>query len=218
LQPMRSRKWRPASSVRTSSDCKASRAMLSSRNAWRIGTIRTAQRLPEPSTRPSHSVSIRPQGLSGLTSPSRVANLTTPFQVSLVRGKLIRDGATPPILRFRLCCLVWALLLLRTQHVANRFGGWRLLLFFNTEEVYGITADASSSNPFYAAYWFIRTGNGAAGDAVPYSSCLGYDSSGYTSNGSGGLPREMLITARKAAERPTGMTYTFCKYPDCKRG
>ena len=52
---MRSRKWRPASSVRTSSDCKASRAMLSSRNAWRIGTIRAAQRLPEPSTHPSNS-------------------------------------------------------------------------------------------------------------------------------------------------------------------
>jgi hypothetical protein len=29
---------------------------------------------------------------------------------------------------------------------------------------------------------------------------------------------EMLITARKAAERPTAMTYTFCKYPTCQRG
>jgi hypothetical protein len=28
---------------------------------------------------------------------------------------------------------------------------------------------------------------------------------------------EMLITARKAAERPTGMTYTYCKWPNCKR-
>src|SRR5262249_54567474 len=25
---------------------------------------------------------------------------------------------------------------------------------------------------------------------------------------------EMLITARKAAERPTGLTYTYCKYPN----
>jgi hypothetical protein len=32
------------------------------------------------------------------------------------------------------------------------------------------------------------------------------------------MPREMLITARKAAGRPTGMTYTYCKYPNCKRG
>jgi hypothetical protein len=31
------------------------------------------------------------------------------------------------------------------------------------------------------------------------------------------MPREMFITARKAAERPTAMTYTYCKYPDCKR-
>jgi hypothetical protein len=31
------------------------------------------------------------------------------------------------------------------------------------------------------------------------------------------MTREMLITARKAAERPTAMTYTYCKYPDCKR-
>src|SRR5271157_4628299 len=52
---MRSRKWRPASSVRTSNDCKARRVMLSSRNAWRIGTIRAAGRLPEPSPRPSNS-------------------------------------------------------------------------------------------------------------------------------------------------------------------
>jgi hypothetical protein len=29
--------------------------MLSSRNAWRIGTIRAAGRLPEPSPRPSNS-------------------------------------------------------------------------------------------------------------------------------------------------------------------
>jgi hypothetical protein len=28
----------------------------------------------------------------------------------------------------------------------------------------------------------------------------------------------MINKARKAAERPTGMTYTYCKYPDCKRG
>ena len=26
------------------------------------------------------------------------------------------------------------------------------------------------------------------------------------------MTREMLITAREAAERPTGMTYTYCKY------
>ena len=31
------------------------------------------------------------------------------------------------------------------------------------------------------------------------------------------MTREMFITARKAAERPTGMTYTFCKWPNCKR-
>jgi len=31
------------------------------------------------------------------------------------------------------------------------------------------------------------------------------------------MTREMLIAARKAAERPTGMTYTYCKYPNCKR-
>jgi len=29
---------------------------------------------------------------------------------------------------------------------------------------------------------------------------------------------QMFIAARKAAGRPTAMTYTFCKYPDCKRG
>jgi len=29
---------------------------------------------------------------------------------------------------------------------------------------------------------------------------------------------EMLITARQAAERPTGMTYTYCKWPNCRRG
>ena len=29
---------------------------------------------------------------------------------------------------------------------------------------------------------------------------------------------EMFIAARKAAGRPTAMTYTYCKYPDCKRG
>src|SRR5215471_5807862 len=52
---MPSRKWRPASSVRTSNDCKARRVMLSSRNAWRIGTIRAAGRLPEASPRPSNS-------------------------------------------------------------------------------------------------------------------------------------------------------------------
>src|SRR5262249_5602406 len=55
---MRSRKWRPASSVRTSNDCKARRVMLSSRNAWRIGTIRAAGRLPEASPRPSNSYRI----------------------------------------------------------------------------------------------------------------------------------------------------------------
>jgi len=31
------------------------------------------------------------------------------------------------------------------------------------------------------------------------------------------MTRQMFIAARKAAERPTAMTYTFCKYPDCKR-
>jgi hypothetical protein len=31
------------------------------------------------------------------------------------------------------------------------------------------------------------------------------------------MPREMLITARKAAERPAAMTYTYCKWPDCRR-
>jgi hypothetical protein len=31
------------------------------------------------------------------------------------------------------------------------------------------------------------------------------------------MTREMFITARKAAQRPTAMTYTFCKYPNCKR-
>jgi hypothetical protein len=29
---------------------------------------------------------------------------------------------------------------------------------------------------------------------------------------------QTLNAARKAAERPAAMTYTFCKYPDCKRG
>jgi len=29
---------------------------------------------------------------------------------------------------------------------------------------------------------------------------------------------EMFITARKAADRPAAMTYTHCKYPDCRRG
>jgi len=28
---------------------------------------------------------------------------------------------------------------------------------------------------------------------------------------------DVLNRARKAAERPTGMTYTYCKYPNCKR-
>jgi len=28
----------------------------------------------------------------------------------------------------------------------------------------------------------------------------------------------MISKARKAAERPVGMTYTYCKYPDCNRG
>jgi hypothetical protein len=28
---------------------------------------------------------------------------------------------------------------------------------------------------------------------------------------------QMLNAARKAAERPAAMTYTYCKYPDCKR-
>ena len=28
---------------------------------------------------------------------------------------------------------------------------------------------------------------------------------------------QMLNAARKGANRPTAMTYTFCKYPDCKR-
>ena len=28
---------------------------------------------------------------------------------------------------------------------------------------------------------------------------------------------EMFNRARKAAERPTAMTYTHCKWPDCKR-
>jgi hypothetical protein len=32
------------------------------------------------------------------------------------------------------------------------------------------------------------------------------------------MTREMVITARKAAERPTGMTYTYCKWPGCRRG
>jgi hypothetical protein len=27
-----------------------------------------------------------------------------------------------------------------------------------------------------------------------------------------------LNAARKAAERPAAMTYTYCKYPNCKRG
>jgi hypothetical protein len=31
------------------------------------------------------------------------------------------------------------------------------------------------------------------------------------------MTREVLITTRKAAGRLTGMTYTYCKYPDCKR-
>jgi hypothetical protein len=31
------------------------------------------------------------------------------------------------------------------------------------------------------------------------------------------MTREMLITARKAAERPAGMSYTYCKWPNCKR-
>ena len=31
------------------------------------------------------------------------------------------------------------------------------------------------------------------------------------------MTQEMLITARKAVERPTGMPYTYCKYPNCKR-
>jgi hypothetical protein len=29
---------------------------------------------------------------------------------------------------------------------------------------------------------------------------------------------EMFNRARKAAERPTAMTYTHCKSPNCKRG
>ena len=36
-------------------DCKVWRGMLSSRNAWRIRTIRPAGRLPEPSPRPNNS-------------------------------------------------------------------------------------------------------------------------------------------------------------------
>jgi hypothetical protein len=28
---------------------------------------------------------------------------------------------------------------------------------------------------------------------------------------------DMLSRARKAAEQPAGMTYTYYKYPDCKR-
>jgi len=29
---------------------------------------------------------------------------------------------------------------------------------------------------------------------------------------------DTITKARKAAGRPAGMTYTYCKYPDCKRG
>jgi hypothetical protein len=46
----------------TSNDCKARRVMLSSRNAWRIGTIRAVPRLVEPSPGPSNSV--KPSALS----------------------------------------------------------------------------------------------------------------------------------------------------------
>jgi hypothetical protein len=28
---------------------------------------------------------------------------------------------------------------------------------------------------------------------------------------------DALSRARKASERPAAMTYTYCKYPDCKR-
>jgi len=31
------------------------------------------------------------------------------------------------------------------------------------------------------------------------------------------MTREMFITARKAAERPAAMTYTYCKWPNCRR-
>ena|SRR6516225_4182685 len=29
---------------------------------------------------------------------------------------------------------------------------------------------------------------------------------------------ELIEQAHRAAERPVAITYTFCKYPDCKRG
>jgi hypothetical protein len=32
------------------------------------------------------------------------------------------------------------------------------------------------------------------------------------------MPAGLIEQARRAAERPNGMTYTFCKYPACKRG
>jgi len=28
---------------------------------------------------------------------------------------------------------------------------------------------------------------------------------------------QMFIAARKAVDRPTGMTFTYCKWPNCKR-
>jgi hypothetical protein len=55
---MPSRKWRPARLVQISNGCKVKPVIISSRNAWRIGTIRAAGRLLEPSPRPNNSAKI----------------------------------------------------------------------------------------------------------------------------------------------------------------
>jgi hypothetical protein len=80
--------------VRTSSDCKASRAMLSSRNAWRIGTIRAAQRLPE---RVSNSAKTRDQ--SQAAQPLDQPRQCLRGNPDITRGRSVKKDGSPYALR-----------------------------------------------------------------------------------------------------------------------
>jgi hypothetical protein len=92
LRSMPSRKWQPASSVRTSSDCKAGRVMLSSRDAWRIGTIRAAGRLLEPSPGPSNSAKTCGQSQAAHPHHRRLA-----LDRGALAGLTTRPHGPPPL-------------------------------------------------------------------------------------------------------------------------
>ena len=109
MQSMRSRKWRPARSVRTSSDYKGRREMLSSRNAWKTGTIRAAGRLPEPLARPSNSaknIANSARALSAIGCKPKLALsgactlLPAAFDamLSLISGRHIKQPDNLPLL------------------------------------------------------------------------------------------------------------------------